>query len=134
MILKWESIYSVNVKEIDNQHKKLFSIINHLFEIKKDFSKKNAIKVIKELKDYGIYHLNTEEKYFKKFNYQDKKLHILQHDMYKEKIIEFEEKINKSKEITVFKELTEFLRNWWLNHIQNSDQQYSKFFNQKGLF
>ena len=56
MLLKWEPIYSVNVKELDNQHKKIFTIINNVLEIKKDYSKNKAVKAIKELKDYGNYH------------------------------------------------------------------------------
>jgi hemerythrin-like metal-binding protein len=133
MFLKWSDIYSVNVKEIDNQHQRMFSIINGLYEIKDDISEADLIKLIKELKDYGIYHLGTEEKYFEKFNYPDKEQHALFHEKYKKKIEEFEEKIIRLKEIVVIEELKKFLKDWWLNHIQNEDQKYSDFFNQNGL-
>ncbi len=37
MIFKWQPIYSVNVKEIDDQHKKMFNILNQLFSEKRFF-------------------------------------------------------------------------------------------------
>jgi len=134
MTLKWRSIYSVNVKEIDEQHKKIFNIINRVSAIKKGTSKEDKMKIINELKDYGIYHLNKEEKYFEKFNYLDKAPHIKQHNEYREKISEFTDKCLKSKQPENIKELSVFLRNWWINHIQNIDIKYSDFFNEKGLY
>lgn len=134
MFFKWQPIYSVNVKEIDEQHKKIFKIINRVQEIKKDFSKEDKMKVISELKEYGEYHLNTEEKFFKKFDYPDKDFHVTQHNEYRKKIKEFEEMCAKSDEPKKIGELSNFLKDWWLNHIQNTDQQYSDYFNQKGLY
>jgi len=134
MFLTWQPIYSVNIKEIDEQHQKIFSIINNLFEIKNNQSQASIDLIVKELKDYGSYHLETEEKYFKLFNYPDTKFHIAQHNGYRNKVLDFESKINESNDdILIINELTEFLKNWWLYHIQNTDQQYSAFFNSKGL-
>ena len=133
MFLTWQSIYSVNIKEIDEQRQKIFNIINKLFEIKNGESQENINSAVKELKDYGSYHLGTEEKYFEKFNYPDKEFHIAQHNNYRKKVLEFEVRINKSDDNVIVKELTNFLKDWWLNHIQNTDQQYSNFFNLKGL-
>ena len=39
MILKWKDIYSVNIKEIDEQHKKLFSLANNVLKIKEEVKK-----------------------------------------------------------------------------------------------
>lgn len=133
MFLTWQLIYSVNVKELDEQHQKIFTLINNLFEVKHSCSPERLSLIIKELKDYCSYHLDTEEKYFEQFNYPDRELHTIQHDNYRNKVIDFENKISLGCDVNNLKELTEFLKNWWLNHIQNTDQQYSDFFNSKGL-
>lgn len=133
MYLKWNSIYSVNVKEIDEQHKKVFSIINEIRELKDNYSKEKVGTLLQELKDYGIYHFGTEESYFEKFNFPDKDFHIHQHDVYKQKIEEFEKLLNDNDGEAV-EEVTTFLRDWWLNHIQKIDHGYSDLFNQNGVF
>lgn len=132
MFLEWEKIYSVNVEELDNQHKNIFDIINLIYELKNEgIDKKKSKEIIANLKDYGNFHLATEEKYFKEFNYPEASTHIAQHDSYRDKILEIENKNLEDKEF--FKELSNFLRIWWINHIQSVDQEYSNFFNQKGL-
>lgn len=132
MFLEWEKIYSVNVEELDNQHKKIFDIINLIYELKNEgISLDKSKEIINDLKNYGNFHLATEEKYFKDFNYPEADAHIIQHDNYREKILEIENKNLENKEF--FKELSTFLRIWWLNHIQSVDQEYSEFFNEKGF-
>lgn len=133
MYLKWDSIYSVNVKEIDEQHKKVFLIINEIRELKDNYSKEKIGVLLQELKDYGVYHFETEESYFEKFNFPDKDFHIQQHSAYRKKIEEFEELLENNDGEAV-EEVTIFLRDWWLNHIQKIDHGYSDLFNQNGVF
>ncbi|HAT73704.1 MAG: Hemerythrin-like protein metal-binding protein [Candidatus Moranbacteria bacterium GW2011_GWF2_36_839] len=130
MILTWQPIYSVNVVEIDEQHKKLFGILNNFFGVI-DKEDKNIENILEELKKYAQYHFDTEEKYFKKFNYPETENHIKMHQFYVEKIAEFEKRKSDEK---ISLELRDFLKNWWLGYIQNADQKYSDFFNQKGLY
>lgn len=135
MLLKWNQIYSVNVGEIDEQHKKMFDIINRVYDLaEKNIKKNEALEVIKELKDYGSYHLEIEEKYFKKFNYPEADSHIAQHDGYRKKILEIEAKAKELDNKEFYLEISDFLRKWWLGHIQNVDQKYSDFFNLNGLY
>jgi hemerythrin-like metal-binding protein len=135
MLLKWESIYSVNVEELDEQHKKMFEIINRVFGLGEDSMKsKKSLEIIKELKEYGNYHLGTEEKYFKKFNYPETDSHVAQHDDYRKRILKMENNLQGQGGKKAFQEIKDFLMDWWLGHIQNVDQQYSEFFNQNGLY
>ena len=66
MFLEWNDIYSVNIKEIDSQHKNLFSLINKVQFSDKDKpnTKEEINKILDEMNDYAIYHFDTEEKYF----------------------------------------------------------------------
>jgi hemerythrin len=135
MLLKWEPIYSVNVEELDEQHKKMFEIINRVYGLaEKSLENKKSLEIIEELKEYGNHHLSTEEEYFKKFNYPEANSHIAQHNDYKKRILEMEKSQKDLEGKRAYKELSEFLRDWWLGHIQNMDQEYSGFFNQNGLY
>lgn len=133
MLLQWDQIYSVNVAEIDDQHKKIFEIINAVAEAKKNGDSKFFSLIIKEMEDYSIYHFSTEEKCFVKFDYSQKDTHIKMHQFFIAEV----KKIKNSKIKDVKKsagEALEFLKNWWLDHIQREDMKYSDFFNQHGLY
>ena len=131
MILTWQSIYSVNVRELDDQHKKLFDILNRVFEIKNVEDGGGLESILEELEEYANYHFSMEEKYFDKFNYPEKDQHKKMHEFYVEKIREIK-KAGLNEEAII--ELRIFLKDWWLRHIQNVDQRYSDFFNQNHLF
>ncbi len=135
MALKWDKIYSVNVKEIDEQHKKIFSIIDRVHcPSGKNIDDKGVLEIIKELKDYGNYHLDTEEKYFKELNYPNADAHIDQHNKYRKKILELERDIESLGKEEARIQLSDFLRDWWIRHIQTMDQKYSDFLNENGLY
>ena len=54
---EWNDSYLLNITEIDNQHKKLLSIANELYEIligSEEAYKLNMSKVLKKLTDYTV--------------------------------------------------------------------------------
>ena len=67
MFIKWNPIYSVNVKEIDDQHKQIVTLINSVHDAKINSIEecKNCVsKFVQELKKHSVIHFRTEEKYF----------------------------------------------------------------------
>lgn len=133
MNIKWHEIHSVNVKEMDEQHKRMIAIINRFFAVG-PADKEGLIKIAKEMCDYANYHLAAEEAYFIKFQYPKAIEHKEQHDAYRAKVTEFTTRLQTEETAKVFAAMSEFLGNWWIYHINNSDQQYSECFNQHGLY
>lgn len=131
--LRWQEDYSVRVKEIDEQHKKLVVLINKFYNAFYDHKHKEVIEeVLSELTDYTRYHFSTEEKYFRQFNYSDTLIHIKEHQQFIEKIKTFTVEKEISASTTTFK-LMAFLQNWLINHILKSDKKYSECFIKHGL-
>lgn len=133
----WKEENSVGIKEIDEQHKRFFEIVNGIIDlvVKEDLAKEEAIKSLQELGDYAFYHLSTEESYFDKFKYQDAPLHINAHNEYRESVSEYFRKAN-SPDIDIKKlaeEMAAYSGNWLLAHIVVVDKLYTKFFNEHGL-
>ena len=133
MLIKWDEINSVNVRELDEEHKVLVSIINRLDDLRDGHDTVGVTSLLKELKRYAAFHFAAEEKYFALYNYPAKAAHETQHAVYKEKIDQFEKRY-AAGEVATVNEMLAFLRNWWLMHINHSDVQYSDFFNDHGLF
>ena len=132
-IFKWSDKYSLEIDEIDNQHKKLFDIA---FDLDKSFKNKTSGKkiktIIEQLLDYSNYHFATEEKYFNQFNYEDKEIHIYKHKEFVNKIEKLKSKIN-GNELAVTYQLLNFLRNWLIDHLRDEDIQYKDCFLNNGL-
>jgi hemerythrin-like metal-binding protein len=131
--LNWEETYSVGVAEIDNQHKQLFATINELLDAINTNSPEETLgNIIEALLQYKNIHFDTEEKYFKQFNYEGTEEHLQKHR-------EFSEKLNALKEkyptynIEFAFALVDFLENWLIDHLMTTDQKYKNCFQSNGL-
>ena len=92
-LIEWSSDYSVNVSEIDSQHKKWVEIINNLHDHMKQAKGEAALGgIIEDLEAYTIFHFKTEEDYFDKFKYVHSAVHKREHELMRQKIKGFKDK------------------------------------------
>jgi hemerythrin-like metal-binding domain len=137
MYFEWKNDYSVNVQEIDNQHKRMFEIgekISDLVLAKDDFDHYDEIiNILQELKDYTIYHFDFEEKLMEKYGYPEVDPHKIQHIFMIKKLQKLQtEDIDRDQKGAVI-DLIAFVSDWITGHILETDKRYKDFFNEKGL-
>ena len=133
IFILWSEKYNTGIKEIDDQHKKLVSILNSLYESFVDRTTNEKIKsVVKEMADYTEYHFGVEEKYFKEFNYEGADEHMKEHRYFVSQVKEFQRDLEAGKISITFK-LMNFLRSWLIEHINGTDRKYIPLFKEKGL-
>lgn len=131
--LVWKDEYSVNVKEIDNQHKELIEIINHLIEMINATPNEETVKeIINKIVQYKSTHFATEEKYFHQFNFEGTAEHEAKHREFNQKVEEIKEQY-KEDVISFAFALVDFLEDWLINHLITMDHKYIKCFNDHGL-
>ncbi|MDW7733293.1 MAG: bacteriohemerythrin [Methanolobus sp.] len=129
----WSDKYSMNIKEIDEQHKNLVKMINELHDAMLNArSKEVALGIINNMAEYTQYHFSTEEKYMVQYKYPEYVAHKKEHDKFIEQVGAFKKDYESGKAGLTF-ELLNFLKDWLVGHIQESDRKYSPFFNEKGL-
>lgn len=132
-LLNWNSDLSVKIDSIDDQHKKLFDMINDFYEgLNKNTGKEAILKLVKGMREYTQMHFTTEEGYMSKNNYPEYEAHKKQHIIFIIKVEDLEKKIMADKLVLSF-EVTNFLKDWIKNHIQKTDKQYSDFLIAKGV-
>ena len=131
--VNWSGDLSVNVAEIDRQHKKLISLINELHDAMKAGKGRETLeKIINGLIVYAETHFSTEEIYFDRFEYPDQAAHRAEHASFIRKVLVFRDDLEKRK-LTLSIDIIIFLRDWLQNHIERTDKKYSRLFNEKGL-
>lgn len=131
--LDWKDEYSVGVAEIDDQHKKLFAIINDLVDTLRKIPQKDDLEtVLTELVTYKSNHFETEERYFHQFGYVDTKQHEEAHRSFNSKIAELQKEFG-SDVIGLSFALADFLENWLIDHLLNMDKKYKQCFQEHGL-
>ena len=134
-LMIWSQRYSLQVKEIDDQHKKLFAIANNLHEAVSQAQSRELIgEILDELVDYTNYHFSTEEAYMDRYHYPDPEAaeHRNEHRELVEKVIAIQRRFH-SDEADVTLDLLIFLVEWLQHHIGVIDKKLGRFLNSKGL-
>ena|SRR5271157_3277584 len=132
-MLNWSDEYSVMVKEMDEQHKKLVGMINDLHEAMKTGKGKDVMeKILKSLVDYTVTHFSSEEKLMQSNDYPGFLAQKSQHEALTKQVLDFQKKYHEGKAV-VSVEIMNFLKDWLVNHITGSDKKYGPFLNKKGI-
>ena len=122
--LKWSKAISVGIDVIDQQHQKLFSIVNDLIKVhqQKD-NQKEILKVLFAIVKYAEDHFVTEDEYMTVYEYPKYLDHRKEHTEYLSHINLFLKGYEEgSKTLTM--EMLRFLSKWWLEHTSDSDMDF----------
>lgn len=132
-IITWDSSLSVDVSEVDRQHKKLVDLINELHDAMRVGKAKEVMsKVIKELVDYAVQHFSLEEKKMQEYQYENYTQHKVEHDQFVAKAAALQRDFNSGK-VTVTLDTMTFLKDWLTKHIMGTDKKYVVCFHENGF-
>jgi len=133
-LVTWDESYSVGVEKCDEDHKKLFSLINTLHDAMLIGKGAYVIqRVVNELADYTQYHFSREESLLEKTHYGELGSHRAQHLEFVKQVEQFRQDL-KAGAIGESVFVADFLKDWLTDHIKQSDQQYSIHLNDSGIF
>jgi len=132
-MLAWNDRLSVNIKEIDDQHKKLVDMINNLHDSMKA-GKADAVvlAIVAEMKKYAAAHFALEEKHMKAHAYPEFAKHKAEHDKFVAKVLQVEQDC-KSGKCAMSMDILNFLSTWLVEHIKGTDKKYGPYLNERGV-
>jgi hemerythrin len=126
-LIKWKEEYSVKVAEIDEQHKKLISLINQLADAMSVGKGRDVLNaVLAELVGYTEYHFEAEEKLFREHGYPEHERHTQAHDELTAKARELKAAFDRG-ETKLSVDVMLFLSTWLNRHILDEDKQYEPY-------
>ena len=77
----WEESYEIGIKEIDDQHKKLFDLVNKLYDLEDNANIKEEIReILYAFREYTIIHFEDEEVYMNSIGYPQLEEHKFMHE------------------------------------------------------
>ncbi len=125
--LKWKNKYSVNVAEIDEQHKKLFDLVNAMYDAMHAGKGSDVIgTVVDEFVNFTDYHFKAEERLLLQHGYPDFDSHKEMHDTLVRKAQSLKEAFDSGHSPTTI-EVMLLMANWLNFHILDEDQKYKPY-------
>ncbi|HEY9148290.1 MAG TPA: bacteriohemerythrin, partial [Gammaproteobacteria bacterium] len=111
-MVAWDDAYSVDIQEIDEQHKCLIDIMNELYTAMANKSNRDLIgDVLDKLVDYTKVHFAVEETLMRIFHYEGYDEHKAIHDRIVARVLEFQGQFRAGND-KVGMELLMFLKDW----------------------
>jgi hemerythrin len=138
-MLVWNQDLSVNVVEIDEQHRELFARINRFLEALEQKAGKKALEeLFTFLEHYVVIHFNHEESIMDKYSfheYADYGKHKQAHVGFKRDFAEFKaDLIRENVSEQLITEFKSWIINWWLIHINKIDKNFGDYIRTVILF
>lgn len=125
-LLQWKEEYSVGVALLDDQHKGLIELINRLNSTPEDTDV--AVWVFEELESYTKEHFSAEERLMRKADYSHFKQHRREHRNFEQWLSAVRQSygMGQLQPDELGGVVSEFLKNWLVEHILSSDMAYKK--------
>ena len=120
----WKEYYSVGDNSLDDEHKRIISMINELYVVLDSASELGALKeVMDRLMEYTTTHLRHEEQVMQECGYPELPAHRALHDRLRRNAPQLRE----NTDLVTARDMLRYLKDWWLEHIQGEDKKYTPF-------
>lgn len=133
-LVNWVDDYSVNIKEMDEQHKKLIQLINGFYDtLRSDVDKETISTLLNEVIDYTKVHLSREEEIMREYDFPEYETHKIDHDDFTARVMDIKKQYEEGDNSAVSK-IAILLCSWLMNHIAFQDKKYGVHCNNKGVY
>ncbi|MFO1737781.1 bacteriohemerythrin [Pseudomonas aeruginosa] len=120
--LVWQDDLNTGIQVIDNQHKRIVEMINHLHDAQQGKEHAAIAEVIEELVDYTLSHFAFEETLMEDAGYQFSRAHKKIHELFIRRVSEYRVRFQAGEDVG--DELKGLLSRWLFNHVRNDDAGY----------
>jgi hemerythrin len=125
LFIKWHKINEIGIPLIDEQHRGIVSIINTFFFLmKSDINNQILYSCVSDaVKNYTRIHFFTEETCMLEAGYPEIEEH---REIHRNLSLDIERKEQESIRANSPAPLLDFLKAWWVRHINEEDRAYSE--------
>ena len=121
-LLRWKDEYLTGVDEIDEQHRRLFDLVNGIYDMMRLGRGQEAItEALSDLYEYTRFHFSTEEKFMDDTKYPGLTGHSEEHVRLLNQIRDLRCEARDGRIVMSMNEMY-FLKDWLLVHFQGPDK------------
>lgn len=121
-LLRWKDEYLTHVEEIDVQHRRLFDLINGIYDlIRVGRGAEGITEALTEVIEFTQFHFATEEKFMGETGFPQSIGHKGEHERLMEQIRELRRSVRDGRVVMSMNEMY-FLKDWLLVHFQGPDR------------
>jgi hemerythrin-like metal-binding protein len=121
----WTNELSVDVKMLDNDHKKLAILINDLHGgLMAGRDSKDLERIFDELVACSRLHFANEEHFLTDAGYSGAAAHMQEHEQKVLQILTLQARFSSAKESADYLEVLDLLKYWLFSHIEHSDKEF----------
>ena len=125
--IEWSNELEIGITKVDDQHQCLVSLINRVHElVAHGHERKKLGEIFSELIDYTIEHFQDEEFIMAEIGYPDLEKHKKQHNGLTRQVLELQKSFRDGS-ATISYEVLDFLSQWLVSHIMNSDKKIVEY-------
>ncbi|MFN3918716.1 MAG: bacteriohemerythrin [Methylohalobius sp.] len=115
--------FGTDVPVCDEQHQKIFAMVNQLYETAATGDRNAVGKLLDELIDYVVMHFQTEEKLMQEKGYSGYAAHKEEHDKMVATCADLQKKFHAGQ-AEVTQDTARFVCDWLLHHVPKVDRPY----------
>ena len=124
-LIQWNKEYSVGIRKLDNQYKRIIKILNHAVGQQFQAPDEKAIEeILDDLQDYMKEHFKTEEEYMLKHHYSGYEEQRREHNQFIDRLFEAQKEYTKDGHLTSLN-LFNFIWDWFSHHVLKVDKKLS---------
>jgi hemerythrin len=132
-LITWNNTLSVNVQEIDSQHKRLVELVNQLHDAMSQGKGREVMgATLAGLIDYTRTHFAAEERLMTAHAYPGYGRHKAEHDALTKQVVDLQGQYQAGQPVLTI-EVMNFLKDWLSKHILEVDKQLGAYLNSKGV-
>jgi hemerythrin len=121
----WTNEMSVDVKMLDNDHKRLAILINDLHGgLMAGRDSKELERIFDELVAYARVHFAHEERILAEAGYSGAAEHKQEHEKKINQLLGLQARFNRAKESADYLEILDQLKEWLFTHMEHSDKEF----------
>jgi hemerythrin len=130
MKVEWTDDLSLNIPEMDEQHKQLIALINEFYTAVERGEREEGIRRLFDGMDrYAVFHFSAEEAFMEQIGYPELASHRETHAIYRREYLAAMER-HEAGDRKAVRDLVAFLFSWLYTHIQKTDKRYAAFYHQ----
>ncbi|WP_419779631.1 bacteriohemerythrin [Maridesulfovibrio sp.] len=127
--IKWSEDLLLGIPSIDAEHRVLVRYAEDFQTALREGQDHEAVaRLFDRLLEYTSSHFAREEAFMQKRGFPEIEKHMLEHRRITREVME----LNRDKKYVFPDSIDSFLQDWIINHINNTDRKYVKFFKEEG--